>query len=49
MANIPLPQISSARGLIRVPLAPHIPPNNQDIVAASSMLVRDLTNNFGMS
>lgn len=49
MANIPLPQISdSARGLVRVPLAPHIPPNNRDIVAAAK-LVRDLANNFGMS
>ena len=49
MAQIAIPQFSdSALGLVRVPLAPQIPPTNNDIVAAAQ-LVRDITKNYGMS
>lgn len=48
MAQIALPQFSdSALSFVRVPLAPQIPPNNKDIIAAAQ-LVRDLTQNYGM-
>jgi hypothetical protein len=49
MAQIALPQISDfALGFVRVPLAPQIPPNNRDVLAAAK-LVGDLTQNYGMS
>ena len=49
MAQIALPNFSdSALGFVRVPLAPQIPPNDKDVVAAAQ-LVKDLTQNYGMS
>ena len=49
MAQIALPQFSdSALGFVRVPSVPQNPPNNKDVVAAA-LLVRDLTQNYGMS
>jgi hypothetical protein len=47
--QIALPQLSNtARDFVQVPLVPHVPPNNRDIVAAAQ-LVKDLTINFRMS